>query len=112
VAKTTPQSLCSPGSLLLQVGKPEIEFPGNEIDYGDQVFGGSVSSGFGLGGLYQTADSFKHPIVDLGFKPLKNAGPMTLEAALGDRCGPEGPAERLDDCSCKMHMKSSKCERV
>jgi hypothetical protein len=53
------------------VGNPWIELPGNEMDYGDQVSGGSVSTGFGLGGLYQTVDSFEHAIVDLGIKPTK-----------------------------------------
>ena len=63
------------------MGNPKIEFPGNEINDSDQFSGGSVSTGFGLGGLYQAIYSFKHAIVDLGFKPPKDAGPMALDGS-------------------------------
>jgi hypothetical protein len=29
------------------MGKPEIELPSDKIDHGDEIFGGTISSGLG-----------------------------------------------------------------
>ena len=51
-------------SSLFCVGKPEIKLTGDEIDHGDEIFGGTVSPGLGFGRLDQTVDAFQDPVGD------------------------------------------------
>jgi len=55
------------------------EFAGDEVGDGDQMLDGSVTAGFGLGGLDQRVGCLDAAVGELGVEGVEDAGPVILE---------------------------------
>ena len=59
------------------------EFAGDQVGDGDQVLGGAVTAGLGLGGLDQRVGPLDAAVGEFGVEGIEDAGPVVLEG-LGD----------------------------